>query len=174
MTVRDILIYPDPGLSEKSAVVEKFDDDLATLANDMAETMYAFEGIGLAAAQIGVLTRVVVMDTQEGLNLQVFINPEIVTASDSKHLVVEGCLSLPGVHEKVSRSLVAQVSYQDLSGETVVKVFRGLEAQCIQHEVEHLDGVVLVDNIGRAKKRWITKNLKKRKNKRNLRYTAAQ
>lgn len=169
MTVREILIYPDPRLREKAVPVIKFDDDLDTLIQDMAETMYAFKGIGLAAPQIGISQRIVVMDTQDGENLRILINPVVFVCKDP-HLVEEGCLSFPGVLEKVSRHMWVRIKAQDVKSNEVTVDLSGLDAQCVQHEIEHLDGIVLVDNLGRVKRRWITKNLRKRKKRKNLRY----
>lgn len=170
MTVREILIYPDLRLREKAAPVTEFDDDLDTLTQDMAETMYAFKGIGLAAPQLGVSRRVVVMDSTDGEDLRILINPEIVSTAQDTHLVEEGCLSFPGIFEKVPRHLWVRVKAQDVKGNEIMMDLSGVSAQCIQHEIEHLDGVVLVDNLGRAKRRWITKDLRNRKKRKNLRY----
>lgn len=170
MTVREILIYPDTRLREKAVSVTEFDDDLHLLTQDMAETMYAFKGVGLAAPQIGILQRIVVMDTQDGENLRILINPEVVSAAKDSHLIEEGCLSFPGILEKVSRHMWVRIKAQDVKGNEVMTDLSGLDAQCVQHEIEHLDGIVLVDNLGRAKRRWITKDLRKRKKRKNLRY----
>lgn len=170
MTVREILIYPDPKLRKQAVEVTEFDDELKALVTDMAETMYAFKGIGLAAPQIGVLRRVVVMDTEDGKGLQVLINPKIIASSPDTTLVEEGCLSFPGFFEKVARHMWVRVEAQDQDGKTLQLELAALDAQCAQHEIEHLDGVVLVDNLGRAKRRWITKDLQKRKKRKNLRY----
>lgn len=170
MTVREIVIFPDQRLREKASLVTEFDEDLNVLAQDMAETMYAFNGIGLAATQVGISRRVVVMDTQEGKELRILVNPEVVAVAKDSHLVEEGCLSFPDIFEKVSRSLWVRVKAQMVCGTEILLELSGLNAQCVQHEIEHLNGVVLVDNLGRTKRRWITKNLQKRKKRKNLRY----
>lgn len=170
MTVREILIFPDSRLREKAAHVTEFNEELEVLTQDMAETMYAFKGIGLAANQVGIHQRVIVMDTQDGEDFHILINPEIVSTAKDSHMVKEGCLSFPGFFENVSRHMWVRVKAQDVTGDEVLRDFSGLNAQCVQHEIEHLDGVVLVDNIGLAKRRWIAKDLKKRKKKKNLRH----
>lgn len=170
MTIREILIYPNPKLRETAEPVTEFDDELKQLVEDMSETMYAFSGIGLAATQIGVSKRVFVMDVNDEEGLRVFINPKITARAPTAQLVEEGCLSFPGYTEKVSRTLWVHGTAQDVEGNEFQFALVGLAAQCAEHENEHLDGHVLVDNISRMKRRFITKDLQKRKKKKNLRY----
>lgn len=170
MTVLNILIYPDSKLTEVASVVTEFDDELRALTENMTETMYAYNGLGLAAPQVGVSQRVFVMDVQEGKDLFVLVNPVIESFSSDVSSISEGCLSFPGYFEKVVRSSLVTGTAQDVEGVPIHFEFTGLAAQCVAHEVEHLDGHVLTDNIGRAKRRWIIKDLKKRKKKRHLRY----
>ena len=173
MSIMHILIYPDPLLREKALEVEKFGPDLEAFSSSLLETMYTYSGVGLAAPQVGVLKRIFVMDVNpegEGTPL-VFVNPEIVARSTETHMVDEGCLSFPGVTELVSRFTQVTVRAKDEKGQVFEVTLEGLGSQCAQHEIEHLDGHVLVDNIGRAKRRFITKNLKNRKKTKGLRYT---
>ena len=180
MTIRKIIIYPDPVLQKTAAPVTKFDDELKTLTEDLLETMYAFKGIGLAAPQIGELFRIFVMDAEQEENLEngaltdgnplVFVNPAITETSEEKVLVEEGCLSFPGIFEKVPRHKWVVVSAEDAEGNKFSLRLEGLAAQCAQHEIEHLDGHVLTDNLSRTKRRFIKKSLRKRKKTRGLRY----
>lgn len=172
MTLRQIIIFPDPALREQAQLVSSFDDDLLVLTNDLLETMYAFKGVGLAAPQIGELLRIFVMDAdqEDQGNPLIFINPSIVEFSAQKEMVSEGCLSFPDVYEDVSRHTWVVVEAVDVEGQPFSLRLEGLASQCAQHEIEHLDGHVLVDNVGRAKRRFITKNLRKRKKTKRLRY----
>ena len=161
MALLEILVYPDNRLRQVAKPVTEFDDELKRLVNDMAETMYDAPGIGLAAIQVNVPKRVVVMDLTEGKNdLQVFINPEI-TPIEGKTESEEGCLSVPGIFASVERHERVNIKYQDLDGETYNVEADGLLAICIQHEVDHLDGKVFVDYLSRLKQDRVRKKLKK-------------
>lgn len=164
MAVRDILTAPDPRLRQKSAPVERVDDDLRTLMDDMLETMYKAPGIGLAAIQVGVPLRVIVMDlAPEGEEKQprFFVNPEIVDPSEDRALYEEGCLSVPDFYEEVERPAKCRVKYLDYNGETQTLDAEGLLATCIQHEMDHLEGVLFIDRLSRLKRDRILKKIKK-------------
>jgi len=161
MAKLDILVYPDPRLRQVARPVTEFDAGLAQLVADMAETMYAAGGVGLAAVQVNVPKRVVVMDLSEDLGkLQVFINPQLSEpegAVDSE----EGCLSVPGITATVTRAASVKISACDVRGERFEIAADELLAVCIQHEIDHLDGKVLVDYLSRMKQARIRKRLRK-------------
>ena len=164
MALRDILILPDRRLRLKSEPVAKITAEIRTLVDDMFETMYAAPGIGLAAIQVGVPKRVVVMDLakKEGeKEPRVFINPEIVSSSDEPSLYEEGCLSIPDVHEDVERPAKVRFKYLDLDGKAHEAEAEGLFATCIQHEVDHLNGVLFIDKISKLKRDRIVKKFAK-------------
>lgn len=167
MAIKPILIYPDPRLYTKSIAVPPLAvPGLRELIKDMWDTCYAAGGLGLAAIQIGVAMRVAVMDVyQPGQPSKqyVFINPAILMFQGVKELKNEGCLSVPGVLEQVERYDAVQLSYLDENGLPQTGVFTGLEAQCIQHEVEHLDGVLLPDKLSYGERERIKKLMKSRK-----------
>lgn len=159
--LRQILQYPDPRLRRKAEAVTEVTDEVRKLVDDMAETMYHAPGIGLAAIQIGVAQRVVVIDLSEDHNqLQVFINPEIVT-SDGEQVMEEGCLSVPGIFESVTRAGAVRVRALDREGRPFEIEANGLLATCIQHEIDHLNGKVFVDYLSRLKQERIRKKLEK-------------
>jgi peptide deformylase len=159
--LREILQYPDPLLRRKAQPVDTVTDEIRTLVDDMAETMYHAPGIGLAATQVGVVKRVVVVDLSEARNqLQVFINPEIY-ASDGEQIMEEGCLSVPGIFESVTRAGHLRVRALDRDGQPFELEASGLLATCIQHEIDHLDGKVFVDHLSRLKQQRIRKKLEK-------------
>lgn len=161
MALRTILHYPDPRLRQMASPVEAVDDQVRVLVNDMAETMYAAPGIGLAAIQINVARRVVVIDVSETRNqLQVFINPQILER-EGKQVFEEGCLSVPGIFDEVERSKHIRVRALDRSGQPFELEADGLLATCIQHEIDHLDGKVFVDYLSRLKQSRIRKKLEK-------------
>lgn len=161
MSIREILHYPDPRLRRIAAPVESVDDETRALVDDMAETMYSAPGIGLAAVQINVPKRIVVIDiSPEHNELHVFINPEI-TAREGVHVMEEGCLSVPGVYETVARAQRVHVRALDRQGKQFELEAEGLLAVCIQHEVDHLDGKVFVDYLSRLKQSRIRKKLEK-------------
>ncbi len=159
--LRQILHYPDPRLRRKAEPIGAVTDEIRALIDDMAETMYNAPGIGLAATQIGVTQRVVVIDLSEERNqLQVFINPEIY-AADGEQIMEEGCLSVPGIFEPVTRAGYVKVRARDRQGQPFELDATGLLASCIQHEIDHLDGKVFVDRLSRLKQQRIRKKLEK-------------
>jgi len=161
MSLLPILRFPDPRLKKVAAPVTKIDDGIRRLAADMAETMYEAPGIGLAATQVDVHRRVVVIDVSEEKNqLRVFVNPEIV-ACDGSALGEEGCLSVPGIYDKVERAERVSVRYLDLDGQPQVLEAEGLLAVCIQHEIDHLNGKVFVDHLSQLKQGRIKSKLAK-------------
>src|SRR5215467_1682847 len=166
MALRDILILPDRRLRQVSEPVKKITSEIKSLVEDMFETMYAAPGIGLAAIQVGVLKRVVTMDIakREGeTEPRVFINPEITWSSDDPSVYEEGCLSIPDVHEDVERPAKVRFKYLDLDGKAHEVEAEGLFATCIQHEVDHLNGVLFIDHISKLKRDRIVKKFTKAK-----------
>jgi peptide deformylase len=156
-----ILHYPDPRLRRRATPVERVDERVRKLVDDMAETMYAAPGIGLAAIQVDVLLRVVVIDlSQERNELRVFINPQI-TERDGEQMTEEGCLSVPGIYDEVTRAQRVRVRALDRDGQPFEMEADGLLATCIQHEIDHLDGKVFVDYLSRLKQQRIRKKLEK-------------
>lgn len=161
MALLDILRYPDPRLHKVAKPVSAFDDRLGALVNDMSETMYAAPGIGLAATQVDAHVQVIVIDISETRDqLLVLINPEI-THSDGLAVHEEGCLSVPGVYEKVERAESVTVRAQDVEGKTFTLDAEGLLAVCIQHEIDHLKGRVFVERLSRLKQNRIRQKLRK-------------
>lgn len=166
MTKREILIEPDPILRKKSDPLEKVDDELRKLLDDMIETMYEAPGIGLAAVQIGILKRLIVIDTSkkdEKKNPIFLINPEITYKSTNTSLYEEGCLSLPGHFAEIERPAECHLNYIDYFGKEKKLEAKGLLATCIQHEVDHLNGILFIDYLSKLKKDMIIKKLKKQK-----------
>jgi peptide deformylase len=164
MASHEILKLPDKRLRLKSEPVKRVDAGLRALVEDMFETMYAAPGIGLASIQIGVPKRVVVMDLSkkdEGHKPLVFINPEIIWASDEKSTHEEGCLSIPEYYEEVERPSEVKVKYQDLDGKTHEVTANGLFATCIQHEIDHTNGVLFIDHISKLKRDRVVKKFTK-------------
>lgn len=165
MSILNILHYPDERLHKKAAPVVEFNETLQTLINDMAETMYAAPGIGLAATQVDQHIRLVVLDLSEEKNaLQVFINPEII-AQEGEEICEEGCLSVPGVYEEVTRAEKVTVRAFDRHGKPFKTHAEGLLAVCLQHEIDHLDGKVFVEKLSRLKLNRIVQKLKKNQKK---------
>jgi peptide deformylase len=163
MALLPILQYPDPKLYTVAARVTRFDDGIRRLIKDMADTMYAAPGVGLAATQIDDHRRVIVIDISETHDQpQVFINPELVTAEGTA-TCEEGCLSVPGIFEKVERAERISVRAQDADGKTFTLDATGLLAVCIQHEMDHLEGKVFVDYLSGLKQQRILRKLKKHK-----------
>ncbi|MEK7816320.1 MAG: peptide deformylase [Pseudomonadota bacterium] len=161
MAVRPILHYPDPRLRRQALPVAQVDAAVRRLIDDLAETMYAAPGIGLAAIQVNEPRRVIVIDLSEERNQpQVFINPEIV-ARDGEQTLEEGCLSVPGIYEEVTRPNRVRVRALDRDGQPFELEAEGLLATCIQHEIDHLDGKVFVDYLSRLKQSRIRKKLEK-------------
>lgn len=157
-----ILRYPDPRLYTRAKPVQVFDQDLRQLVKDMAETMYSAPGIGLAATQVNVHQRLLIIDLSEAHDsLQAFINPEIIQR-DGQQQLEEGCLSVPGIYDFVQRAAQIRVRAQDLDGQWFEQQADGLLAVCIQHEIDHLDGKVFVDYLSRLKRDRIKTKLNKR------------
>ena len=169
MSKRKIIIEPDPILREKSSPLEKVDNELRKLMDDMLETMYSAPGIGLAAVQVGILKRLIVIDISkedEKKNPKFFVNPEIIYQSNKTSTYEEGCLSLPGFYAEVERPTECHINYLDYNGKRKKLEADGLLATCIQHEVDHLNGVLFIDHISKLKRDMIIKKL--RKNKKEL------
>lgn len=161
MPLLPILRYPDPRLHKVATEVSQVDDNIRKLIKDMAQTMYAAPGIGLAAPQVDVHKRIIVMDITETRDrLQVFINPKLLEASGEAE-TEEGCLSVPGIYEKVRRAERVKVSALDARGEPFMLQAEGLLAVCIQHEMDHLEGKVFVEYLSRLKQQRILGKLKK-------------
>jgi len=164
MAIRTILHYPDPRLRQKGLPIERVTPEIERLIEDMAETMYAAPGVGLAATQIGELYRLFLVDIageDEPSNLMVFINPEI-TAKEGEQCGPEGCLSFPGIAEDIKRAAKIKVRAQDRKGEPFELSAEGLLAVAIQHENDHLDGVLMIDKMGILKKRIVQRKMQKR------------
>ena len=164
MALREILKIPDKRLRLVSAPLKRVDADIRALAEDMFETMYDAPGIGLAAIQVGVPTRLVVMDLSKKDDAhapQVFINPEITWASDEKSAREEGCLSIPEYYEEVERPLLVKVRYLDLNGKSHEIEADGLFATCLQHEIDHTNGILFIDHISRLKRARVIKKFTK-------------
>jgi peptide deformylase len=162
MALLKILRYPDPRLHKVAVPVTEFGERLAKLVADMAETMYDAPGVGLAATQVDVHERVVVIDTSETHDaLLVFVNPEILWASDEKQVYDEGCLSVPGIYDGVERPAQVKVRAQDAKGEFFELDCEGLLAVCIQHEMDHLMGKVFVEYLSPLKRNRIKAKLQK-------------
>ena len=166
MTIKKILTEPDPFLRQKSIPVEKVDDEVRSLMDDMLETMYAAPGIGLAAVQIGVPKIVIVMDLSKGNEKKdpmYFLNPEIITKSENDASYEEGCLSVPNQFAEVNRPDNCKVKYLDYEGNEKILDAKGLLATCIQHEMDHLEGILFIDYLSKLKKSMIIKKLSKQK-----------
>jgi peptide deformylase len=183
MAIREILEVPDPRLKTVSTPVEVFDDDLRILVDDMFDTMYAANGIGLAAIQVGVPKRLLVIDLQpedpdaepepcdhDGHHHhhqptkkepRVFVNPEILDPAEDLATYQEGCLSVPDIFADVDRPARCRVRWQDLDGNTHEEVMEGLAATCIQHEMDHLEGILFIDHLSRLKRQMALKKLQK-------------
>jgi len=155
MALLDILTVPNPVLKQVSKPVERVDDDLRRLMDDMLETMYAAPGIGLAAIQVGVPKQVIVMDLarqDEPPQPRYFVNPEILWTSEDTAPYEEGCLSVPEVYDEVDRPARIKLRYLDYHGKEVTEDAEGLFAVCIQHEMDHLKGVLFIDHLSRLKR----------------------
>jgi peptide deformylase len=165
MTVLEIKLLPDPILRKKASPLEKVSEEVKTILNNMAETMYNAPGIGLAGNQVGVLKRLVVMDCstdEEDPNLIKMINPEIVNSSDEKEELEEGCLSIPDHKSIVKRPANVKVKYLNIDGIEQTLDAEGLLAACVQHEIDHLNGILFVDHISRIKRDMILRKIKKK------------
>jgi peptide deformylase len=164
MAIRPILVVPDPVLKQVSQPVERVDDELRALMDDMLETMYDAPGIGLAAIQIGVPKQVIVMDLagpDEPKQPRYFVNPQILDASDETQPYEEGCLSVPDIYDEVERPSKVKLKYLNYQGEEVVEEAEGLFAVCIQHEMDHLKGVLFIDYLSRLKRDRAVAKVKK-------------
>lgn len=163
MAILPILEYPDPRLRKKAKPVVTVDDDIKRLVDDMFETMIDSHGIGLAASQVDVHQRVIVMDLmEEGSQPRVFINPEIEVLNDTTEPYDEGCLSVPGFYETVARPSNVMISALDREGRSFKEKASGLLAICIQHEIDHLEGKLFVDYLSPLKRQIIRKKMKKK------------
>jgi len=164
MSIKPIILLPDPLLRENSAPIERFDAELERFSKDMLETMYDAPGIGLAAIQVGEPRRMLVIDVagkDEDPAPLVFTNPEIVARSDEMSVYEEGCLSIPDYYAEVERPAKVTVSYQDISGERKEMEAEGLLATCLQHEIDHLNGVLFIDHISKLKRDMVVKKFTK-------------
>jgi len=164
MAIRPILVVPDPVLKQVSQPVERVDDELRAQMDDMLETMYDAPGIGLAAIQIGVPKQVIVMDLagpDEPKQPRYFVNPQILDASDETQPYEEGCLSVPDIYDEVERPSKVKLKYLNYQGEEVVEEAEGLFAVCIQHEMDHLKGVLFIDYLSRLKRDRAVAKVKK-------------
>ena len=170
MSQRKIVIEPDPILRKVSEPIEKVDNDLRKLLDDMLETMYAAPGIGLAAVQVGILKRLIVIDIskdKEKKNPLFLINPEIVSKSKNTSIYEEGCLSLPGHFAEIERPAECQINFLDYNGKKKEISAKGLLSTCIQHELDHLNGILFIDYLSKLKKDMIIKKLIKHKKELN-------
>ncbi len=183
MNILELITAPDPLLNMVSKRVEIIDDQLQNFMKDMITTMYHERGIGLAAVQVGVLKRILVMDVDyenddhfhdhdncnsihvKNTNPQYFVNPEIIEFSKIKTPYNEGCLSFPGARAEIIRPDSVVVKYLDFNAKEQVKKFTGISATCIQHEIDHLNGITFVDHISSLKRDFIIRKMKKIKNK---------
>ncbi|WP_171236168.1 peptide deformylase [Ruegeria sp. HKCCA6837] len=167
---RNILIHPDPRLKKVCAPVGDLTDELRKLADDMLETMYDAPGIGLAAPQIGVLDRLIVLDCvkEEGETPRplIMFNPEVIASSDETNVYEEGCLSIPDQYAEVTRPKVVDVSWMDQNGNLQQETFDGLWATCVQHEIDHLNGKLFIDYLKPLKRQMITRKMQKLKRER--------
>ncbi len=170
MALRDILIHPDTRLKKVADPVGDITPELRRLADDMLETMYDAPGIGLAAPQVGVLSRLLVMDCvkEEGEKPRpmVLINPEVTWVSDALNVYEEGCLSIPEQYGDVERPAEVRVSWTDLDGNPQEEAFDGLWATCVQHEIDHLDGKLFIDYLRPLRRQMITRKMMKLKRER--------
>ncbi len=164
MTIKPLIILPDPVLRQVSTPIETIDADIRRLADDMLETMYDAPGIGLAAIQIGVAKRMLVLDvSKEGdeKTPHVFINPEIVASSDEFSVYEEGCLSIPDYYAEVERPAVVTIKHLDRDGKEQIVKADGLLATCLQHEIDHLNGVLFIDHISKLKRDMVIRKFTK-------------
>jgi peptide deformylase len=168
MAILPILEVPDPRLKTISTPVESFDADLKKLIDDMFETMYAAPGIGLAAIQVGVPKRLLVIDLQdEGAddetvrNPRIFVNPEILDPSEDHSIYNEGCLSVPDQYAEVERPATIRARWQDLDGKVHEESMQGMMATCLQHEMDHLEGILFIDHLSRLKRQMVLKKIEK-------------
>ncbi len=161
MAILEIKEYGDPVLREKALLVEEITPDILNLIRDMAESMYASSGVGLAAPQVGVSKRIIIIDEDEE-ELMVLLNPEIIK-SEGEAVDEEGCLSLPGIYSKVQRSSKVTVKALNENGESIEITKEGLSARALQHEIDHLNGILFIDKIGRMERQILLNKLKQKK-----------
>lgn len=164
MTIKPLIILPDPILRELSKPIETIDSEVKKLADDMLETMYDAPGIGLAAIQIGVARRMLVLDVSkdgEDKTPLVFINPEVVASSDARSVYEEGCLSIPDYYAEVERPAAITVKHLDRDGKEQIVEADGLLATCLQHEIDHLNGVLFIDHISKLKREMVIRKFTK-------------
>ncbi|MGR3542370.1 MAG: peptide deformylase [Hasllibacter sp.] len=170
MAIRPILLHPDPRLKKRADEIGAPTDAHRALAEDMLATMYDAPGIGLAAPQVGVLERMIVMDCEKGEDAaprpMVLIDPEVTWASDERAAYEEGCLSIPEQFADVERPAAVTVAWTDLDGARREETFDGLWATCVQHEIDHLDGILFIDHVGPMKRQLITRKALKMKKER--------
>jgi peptide deformylase len=163
---RSILIHPDPRLKKTAAELPDISDEIRALAGDMLETMYDAPGIGLAAPQVGILQRVIVMDCTDvdgETNPMVMVNPVILQSSDDENVHDEGCLSIPEQYGEVTRPAEVKVGWLDLDGNPQEKELDGLWATCVQHEIDHLNGKLFIDYLKPLRRQMITRKMQKLK-----------
>jgi peptide deformylase len=166
MTIKPLIILPDPVLRQVSSPIAQVDDAVRKLSDDMLETMYDAPGIGLAAIQVGIPKQMLVIDLhKEGEEKQprIFINPEILHSSDERSTYEEGCLSIPDYYAEVERPAKVTVKYVDIAGKEQIVEAEGLLATCLQHEIDHLNGVLFIDYISRLKREMVIKKFTKAK-----------
>jgi peptide deformylase len=166
MAVRPIVVWPDPRLREKTRAIAEITDEVRALYRDLADTMYAYDGVGIAAVQIGVSLKMFLVDSKvagrgEG-DPVAFINPEIVSVSADKDRSEEGCLSFPGIFVPIERPRQARLRAMGIDGQMFEAEGDGLFGRCMQHELDHLTGKLMIDFVGPLKKRQIKKKLEKR------------
>jgi peptide deformylase len=164
MAIRPLVILPDPRLRLVSEPVGNITDEIRRLTEDMLDTMYDAPGVGLAAIQVGVPKRIITMDvskSEDERHPMVLINPEIVWASEEMRVYEEGCLSIPEYYEEVERPDRVRFRYTNLAGETVEQEAEGLMATCVQHEIDHLNGVLFIDHLSRLKRDRVVAKFKK-------------
>jgi peptide deformylase len=164
MTIKPLIILPDPVLRQLSQPVETVNADVRRLADDMLDTMYDAPGIGLAAIQIGIPRQMLVIDvSKDGEEKQplIFINPKILTTSDERSVYEEGCLSIPDYYAEVERPATITVEYIDLEGKQLTAKADGLLATCLQHEIDHLNGVLFIDHISKLKREMVIRKFTK-------------
>jgi len=170
MSIRTILIHPDPRLRKAAAAVPDLSDELRMLADDMLETMYNAPGVGLAAPQLGISKRLIVLDCikEEGVapRPMIMFNPEVIRASDEMNVYEEGCLSIPEQYADVERPAEVGVRWVDRDGNVQEADFDGLWATCVQHEIDHLDGKLFIDYLKPLKRQMITRKMQKLKRER--------
>jgi peptide deformylase len=166
MTIKPLIILPDPVLRQVSSPIAQVDDAVRKLSDDMLETMYDAPGIGLAAIQVGIPKQMLVIDLHkegEEKQPQIFINPQILRSSDERSAYEEGCLSIPDYYAEVERPAKVTVRYIDIAGKEQIVEAEGLLATCLQHEIDHLNGVLFIDYISRLKREMVIRKFTKAK-----------